>query len=97
MKFELIGSHLCVNTMYSLVKCKEAGLDFVFVDLSASLADLKVFLTLHEHHEIYADRREESGREDYIEKGHIGLPCFRFEDGTVTLDLNEAIHKAREK
>ena len=97
MRFELIGSHLCVNTMYSLVKCREAGLDFYFTDLSASLLDLKVFLSLHEHHEVYAARREESALPDYVEEGHIGLPCFRFEDGTVTLDLAEAMRKAREE
>lgn len=94
MKLTLVGSHLCPNTLYSIVKCKEAGVVFSFVDLSASLADLKTFMALHEHDEVYAAFREQSAKEEYRESGKIGLPCFVFEDGTKTLDLEEAIKKA---
>lgn len=95
MKLTLIGSHLCPNTLYSIVKCKEAGVVFSFADLSASLADLKTFMALHEHDEVYAAFREQSAKEEYRESGKIGLPCFVFEDGTKTLDLEEAIKKAK--
>lgn len=95
MKFTLVGSHLCPNTLYSIVKCKEAGVAFSFTDLSASLADLKTFLALHEHDEVYAAFREQSEKDGYRESGKIGLPCFVFEDGTKTLDLEAAIQKAK--
>lgn len=95
--FKIVGSHLCPNTLYAIVKCKEAGLLFQFQDLSASLGDLKSFLALHEHDEVYASFREMSEKEDYPSEGKIGLPCFVFEDGFKTLDLEEALNRAQQK
>lgn len=96
MKMTIVGSHLCPNTLYSIMKCKDAGVAFSFADLSASLANLKKFLALHEHDVVYADLHTASGKSDYVENGKIGLPCFVFEDGTKTLDLNEALTKAKQ-
>lgn len=95
MKFKLVGSHLCPNTLYSIVKCREAGVQFSFVDLSASLGSLKEFLALHEHHPVYSERCAASAADDYAQNGSIGLPCFLFEDGTATLDLAEALEKGK--
>lgn len=96
MRMTIVGSNLCPNTLYSIVKCKEAGITFSFADISASLADLKKFLALHEHDAVYADLHAASGKPDYAEHGKIGLPCFVFEDGTKTLDLNKALAKAKQ-
>lgn len=96
MMFDIVGSHLCPNTIYAITKCKDAGTAFRFRDLSASLTDLKYFLALHENDGIYASYRNMSGKEDYGENGKIGLPCFVFEDGFKTLDLNEALKRANE-
>jgi len=93
--FTIIGSHLCPSTIYAITKCKEAGAMFRFQDVSASLSDLKAFLALHEHDEVYQEFREMSGREDYQTNGRIGFPCFVFEDGFKTLDLEEALEKIR--
>lgn len=96
MKMTIVGSHLCPNTLYSIIKCKDARVAFSFTDLSASLTDLKKFLALHEHDAVYADLLTASGKSNYVENGKIGLPCFVFEDGTKTLDLNEALTKAKQ-
>ena len=37
MRFTIVGSHLCPNTIYAIAKCKEAHVDFGFKDVSASL------------------------------------------------------------
>ena len=95
MRFQLVGSHMCPNTLYAIIKCKEAGVSFSFMDISSSLADLKRFLALHEHDEVYESLREISGKEDYMESGRVGLPCFIFEDGFKTLDLETALNKAK--
>lgn len=95
MKITLVGSHICPNTLYAINKLKDAGVEFAFKDLSASLADLKYFLALHEHADVYASFREMSGNEDYLTAGKIGLPCYVFEDGTRTLDMAAAIEKAK--
>lgn len=96
MKITIVGSHLCPNTLYAIVKCKEAGLMINFVDISASLGSLKRFLVLHVHHEVYAPCRELSAREDYLQNGKIGLPCFVLEDGAETLELDTALQRAAE-
>lgn len=93
MMLKIVGSHLCPNTIYSIVKCKEAGIPFTFQDISASLKDLKSFLVLHEHDEVYEEYRNKSGEEDYLVTGKIGLPCFEFEDGFKTLDLAEVLKR----
>ena len=94
MKVTIVGSHVCPNTLYSITKCKDAGLAVSFVDLSGSLTDLKRFLALHEHDTVYAAHREQSGREDYVQNGAIGLPCFLLEDGSKTLNLDEVLKRA---
>lgn len=94
--FKIVGSHLCPNTLYAIVKCKENKLVFGFQDLSASLADFKSFLALHEHDAVYKDFRSMSGMENYLSEGKIGLPCFVFEDGFKTLELSVALKRAAE-
>ena len=82
-KVTVIGSHLCQDTLYALNRLSEAKAEIDFKNLSASLADLKVYLALRQDSPVYADVREGCG---------IGIPCFVLEDGTVTLDL-EAVLK----
>lgn len=94
--FKIVGSYLCPNTLYAITKCKDKKLTFVFQDLSASLGDLKHFLALYVNDDIYEFSRNLAGKEDFVINGKIGLPCFVFEDGFKTLDLEEAIAKASE-
>ena len=97
MRLQLIGSHLCPNTLYAVMKLKETSATFTFCDISASLTDLKRFLALHEHGDVYQKQREMSGRKDYLSAGQIGLPCFVFEDGYQTLSLTDALEKAGDR
>lgn len=82
MKVTVIGSHLCPDTLYALNKLVENHVDMEFKNLSASLPDLKVYLEQRENNPLYEAVRE---------KGGIGIPCFVFEDGRATLDLEEAL------
>ena len=82
MKLQVIGSHLCPDTLYAVMKLKESNVDFDFVNLSADLASLKKFLAVRESNAIYDAVRANGG---------IGIPCFVKADGTATLDLSEII------
>ena len=64
-------------------RLREAMAKIDFKNLSARLADQKVYMTKRQESPGYADIREGSG---------IGIPCFVLEDGTVTRDL-EAVLK----
>ena len=67
MKVTVIGSHLCPDTLYALNCLSEAKAEIDFKNLSASLPDLKVYLSLRQESPVYADIRENGG---------IGIPCF---------------------
>ena len=45
MKITVIGSHLCPDTLYALNRLSEANAEIDFKNLSASLSDLKVYLS----------------------------------------------------
>ncbi|QAT50286.1 glutaredoxin [Caproiciproducens sp. NJN-50] len=77
----IYGSHLCPNTLYSIIKCKDKGIQFRFKDISANLADLKEFLTIWSED---SDKLFQQAKD----QGMIGLPLFILPDGTKTRDLN---------
>ena len=82
MNVTVIGSHLCLDTLYALNRLSEAGAEIDFRNLSASLSDLKVYLALRQDSPVYADVRENGG---------IGTPRFLLEDGTVTRGLQAVL------
>ena len=76
---KIYGSMLCPDC----VKCREdldkANVDYEYLDFSADLKNLKVFLNLREM-PLFDDVRKE---------GRIGIPCIQRENGSVTLDWSE--------
>ena len=76
---KIYGSPLCPGC----VKCKEelekAGVPFVYMDITANLRFMKMFLAL----------REDEGFADVKKNGQIGIPCIVREDGSFTFDWAE--------
>ena len=79
---KIYGSMQCPDC----VKCKEdldkAGVSYEYLDFADSLLNLKVFLDLRDHQEIFTDVKV---------NGKIGIPCIVREDGSVTLDWEEFV------
>lgn len=76
---KIYGSPLCPDC----VKCKEeleqAGVEFLYLDITEKLLFLKQFLKLRERPQF-----------DFIrEKGQIGIPCILREDDSVCFDWRE--------
>ena len=63
MKVTVIGSHLCPDTLYALNRLSEAKAEIDFKNISASLADLKVYLGLRQDSPVYADVQSLKGGE----------------------------------
>ena len=82
MKVTVIGSHLCPDTLYALNRLSDAKAEIEFKNLSASLPDLKAYLALRDSDPHY---------EAVKKNGGIGIPCFVFEDGLRTLNLDEVL------
>lgn len=81
---KLYGSPMCPDC----AACK-TGLDlekteYEYVDITASLANLKEFLKLRDTLPLY---------EKVKEAGGIGIPTLILEDGTVTLDYASVLQK----
>lgn len=76
---KIYGSPLCPDC----VKCKEelemAGVPFFYMDITANLRFLKMFLSL----------RETEGFANIRTRGQIGIPCIVREDGSYTFDWKE--------
>lgn len=86
MKLTVYGSELCHDCRDAFARMKEEGTVYEYVDINASMSNLKAFLRLR-------DRREEF---DAIKAdGYVGVPCFYFEDGSLCFDTEEALHRAR--
>lgn len=80
---KIYGSPLCPDC----VKCKEeleqAGVEFLYLDITGKLLFLKQFLKLRERSEFDTVR----------EKGQIGIPCLLREDGSLTFDWDEFVRE----
>ena len=84
MKITLIGSHLCQDTLYALMKLKEEGAEIEFKNISVDFSALKTYVKLREHNTLYDIVKKNDG---------IGIPVFLCEDGTETLDLGKVLKK----
>ena len=82
MKITVIGSHLCPDTLYALNRLYEAGVEVSFQDILSCPEVLRTYLHIRETSELYAGIRGTQ---------RLGVPCFRREDGSMTLDLNEIL------
>lgn len=87
MKINVIGSHLCKDTLYALYKLKDQKAEVEFQDISSSFPALKAFLEARENNPIY----------DNVKKnGWIGIPFFTLEDGTQAFELDAVLKKIQE-
>lgn len=81
MKVKIIGSKLCEDTREALKKLEVMAADYEFVDIMGSMDNLSMFLGIRDTDENYIPVKE---------RGGVGVPYFIFEDGTKTLDADEA-------
>lgn len=78
MKF--YGTMLCKDTVYADKVLRKNGIDIEYVDITASMSNLKEFLALR-------DLRDEF--KPIKESGKAGVPVFLLDDGKITFDVYE--------
>lgn len=86
MKLTMIGSYLCQDTIYALVKVKDLGAEVEYKDISTSFPALKEFMNLREKSELFVEVKKND---------KLGIPLFVLEDGTQTLSLEEVLERLR--
>lgn len=82
MKCKVLGSRYCVDTRDALDLFKEKGIEVDFHDFSDNMDYLREFLFLRDENPLF---------QEVIANKKIGIPCMVLEDGTITLDVQEAI------
>lgn len=74
---KIYGSMLCPDCVRCLEELDRVQKEYVFLDFSADLKNLKEFLALRDGDSLFDEVRRE---------GKIGIPCIVAEDGTVSLE-----------
>lgn len=81
----IYGSMMCPDCVECRKDLDEAGVEYIYLDFSEDLRNLKAFLALRDTDPAFAQVREE---------GRIGIPCILGEDGTVSLDWSMYVSQA---
>lgn len=74
---KVYGSKMCEDTMECVHTLEEKNIEFEFVEIEASLDNLKAFLKIRDNSPLYEKVRENGG---------IGIPYVEKADGEGTLD-----------
>jgi glutaredoxin-related protein len=79
---KIYGADICIDCRNAKAVFATRGLELEFVDITENTTNLKEFLALRDKEKLFDPVRE---------RGGIGIPCFVKEDGTLSLDLDEAM------
>ena len=84
MKIVMFGTNACPDCVEAVKALDEKKADYMYLEFSESIANLKKFLKLRDTEELFDDVKKNGG---------VGVPCFKLSDGTLTLSLDEVLAK----
>jgi glutaredoxin-related protein len=79
---KIYGADICIDCRNAKAVFATRGLELEFVDITENTTNLKEFLALRDKETLFDPVRE---------RGGIGIPCFVNADGTLSLNLDEAM------
>lgn len=82
---KIYGMETCPDCTYIKEQIK-GNPNFEYFDIGSHVQILKEFLKIRDHSEVFLSAKE---------KGQAGIPCFVLEDGTVSLNAEDAGLKNR--
>lgn len=77
---KMYGSPICSGCVAVKEQFAAQNIPYEFVNITESIPNLRAFLKLRDTREELRAAKEE---------GRVCLPTFEFEDGTITMDLEE--------
>ncbi len=84
MKVVMYGTNACPDCVEAQTILKEKNIQFLYLDWTNNIGNLKRFLKLRDHNPLF----------DEVKKtGSVGVPCFQLEDGTLTLNIEDVLAK----
>lgn len=78
-KIKFYGAPICRTCREVKPLLEAKGIEAEFVDITASVANLRAFLALRDTHPAFEQIKQE---------GRIGIPAFVWPDGSLTLDVD---------
>ena len=88
MKVVMYGTKVCPDCVEAEEILKEKGIQYLYMEFSDNIGYLKRFLTLRDTNPIF----------DEVKENHwVGVPCFQFQDGSLSLDIDEVVKRAEEE
>ena len=88
MKVVMYGTKACPDCVEAEEILKEKGIQYLYMEFSDNIGYLKRFLTLRDTNPIF----------DEVKENHwVGVPCFQFQDGSLSLDIDEVVKRAEEE
>ncbi|WP_461809649.1 hypothetical protein [Faecalimonas sp.] len=88
MKLIIYGTKTCKDCVDALEILKQKDVQYLFLEFSDSIGNLKRFLKIRDTHPMFDPVKE---------KGNIGVPLFIFEDKTMTFDLNDVLARIEQE
>lgn len=79
---KIYGTWLCPDCRNAEQQLNNAKIEFEFVDIFNSTANMKEFLKLRDNSSVFDEARNAGG---------IGIPAFVKEDNTITLNIEEVL------
>lgn len=79
---KVYGANICIDCRNYKALRESRGFADTYIDITESTANLREFLAFRDSNPIFDPVREHGG---------IGIPLFVREDGTATLELDEAL------
>lgn len=84
MKIIMYGINSCKDCVEAVEKLDARKADYMYLEFSENIVNLKRFLKLRDTEDLFDDVRR---------AGNVGVPCFKLSDGTLTLNLDEVLEK----
>lgn len=78
MKF--YGTMMCPDTVYADKVLRRYGIEIEYIDITASMKNMKEFARLRDSREEFAPIKE---------NGKMGVPAFLLDDESITFDVHE--------
>lgn len=80
---KIYGSDICIDCRILKAVLKARGIEADFIDITENTGNLREFLGIRDHDSHFEKVRNWEG-------GAIGIPCFVSDEGSVTLNVDEA-------
>lgn len=86
IKIIIFGTNACKDCVAAIEKLDECGADYMYLEFSENIANLKKFLKFRDKLAMFEEIKQE---------GKVGVPFFKLSDGTETLSLEEVLQKLK--